>query len=278
MKDLMGWVGSLTSFRVGHQIVESLTGFKCSLMSIWRSVQSYSKKISLAPSSDGTNEFEADRTGIPTKGSGKRGSEMKKVFQRKKDGSLQLVGITIGKHKDKTGWKSILSTPIKEVLKRFDKIGLSSDRDTSITDTATEIDAKVKIQKDIWHVFHQMKYYLWKDKVAKEKRGNVIKLVYKITMILTQFSSDKRLEISNSVIQTLKVNGCNHTVTYLKSAMSGFYTYEKEGNTNVFTTKTERSMRINIGIWSDQGALNVTKIRLANYYNGISPSNWKNNE
>jgi hypothetical protein len=128
-----------------------------------------------------------------------------------------------------------------------------------------------------------MKYYLWKDKVAKEKRGNVIKLVYKITMILTQFSSDKRLKILNSVIQTLTVNECNHTGTYLKSAMSGFYTYEIEGNTNVFTTKTERSMRttnqrINIGIWSDQGALNVTKIRLANYYNGISPSNWKNNE
>ena len=62
--------------------------------------------------------------------------------------------------------------------------------------------------------------------------------------------------------------------------MDGFYTHEKEGNTNIYTSKTERSMRttnqrINVGVWSNSGALNVCKIRDSYYYNGIDPLNWK---
>ena len=62
--------------------------------------------------------------------------------------------------------------------------------------------------------------------------------------------------------------------------MTYFYTFEKEGNTTLYTTKVERSMRttnqrINVGQWSDAGALNVAKTRDAYYYNGISPLNWK---
>lgn len=249
-------------------------------MSLWKSVQWSARKLKLTLSDEGTNEFEADGTGIPTKDSGKRGSELKKVFQKKKDGTLHLIGITIGKYKSKNDWLSILSTPIQAGLKKFEKIILASDGDTSITDTAKSLGENIKIQKDIWHVFHQMKYYLWKDKVPKEFRSNVIKLIYKITMTLTDFPSDRRLEILDNVIKSLDISGYSSTATYLKSAMDGFYTFETEKNTNMYTTKTERSMRttnqrINVGVWSDDGALNATKIRLAYYYNGIDPSNWK---
>ncbi len=149
MKDLMGWIGSLTTFRVGHKIISSLTNFKCSIMSLWESVQSYANKIDLNLASDGTNEFEADGTGIPTKDRGKRGSEMKVVFQKKKNGALHLIGVTVGKYKDKDGWNSILSSPIKAGLKCFEKIILASDGDTSITKTAKSISNKVKLQIDI---------------------------------------------------------------------------------------------------------------------------------
>ena len=44
-------------------------------MSIWNSVQWHGKGIKLKLAQDGTNEFENDGTGIPTKNSGKRGSE-----------------------------------------------------------------------------------------------------------------------------------------------------------------------------------------------------------
>ena len=99
-------------------------------------------------------------------------------------------------------------------------------------------------------------------------------------MILSCFTSKKRLKILDIVIKRLITSGYKHTAVYLQSAMVGFYTYETQGNKNIYTTKTERSMRttnqrINVGVWSDDGALNATKIRLAYYYNGISPLNWK---
>lgn len=280
MKDLLGWIGSVCTYRVGHQVVGLLTNFKCSLMSVWNSVQFYAKKIVLDLSPEGINEFEADGTGIATYKSGKRGSELKKVFQKKEDGKLHLVGIAIGKYKDISNWLSALSAPIKAGLQQFEKIILSSDGDKSITETAKSISEKVKIQKDLWHVFHQLKYYLWQDKVKKEVRRNIIKLVYKITMVLTNFSSTRRLEILDTVIKSLIINGYTHTATYLQSSMEGFYTYEKEGNCNIYTSKTERAMRttnqrVNVGVWSENGALSAVKIRLAYYYNGISPLNWK---
>ena len=156
MKELIGWLGSVTTFRVGHNVIGVLTNFKCSLMSVWSFVQWYAKKISLNLSLEGTNEFEADGTGIPTKEGGKRGSELKKVFQKKKDGKLHLVGLSIGKYKDKSDWTSAFSELLKALesgLKKYKKIILSSDGDMSIIDTARSISEKIKIQKDKWHVF-----------------------------------------------------------------------------------------------------------------------------
>jgi len=280
MKELMGWIGSVSTYRVGHTIIGALTNFTCSLMSVWHSVKYYAKTIELKLHKNGTNEFEADGTGISTIVSGKRGSELKVVFQKTKAGSLHLVGIAIGKYKDAKNWLSALSAPLKSGLEQFKKVILASDGDLAITETAEAIDKNVKIQKDRWHVFHQLKYYLWQDKVPKATQNNIIKLVYKITLLLTSFSPARRLQILGFVIKRLIDNGYNHTATYLQSAMYGFYTCETEGNKNVYTTKTERSMRttnqrVNVGVWSDDGALNVCKIRLAYYYNGISPLNWK---
>jgi len=278
MQEILGFIGSLSSYRVGHKITGLLTNFKCSLMSVWNSVQRSAKKIILELSPDGTNEFQADGTGIQTHNTGKRGSELKKIFQVKNDGKLHLVGIEIGNYKDINNWLSALSAPLKKGIEKFGKVILASDGDKSITECAKSVSLYVKIQKDIWHVFHQLKYYLWLDKVPKEFRSNIIKLVYKITMVLTNFTSKKRLEILGNVINTLIINGYTHTATYLKSSMEGFYTYEIEGNKNLYTSKTERSMRTtnqraNVGVWSEKGILNAIKIRLAYYYNGISPSN-----
>jgi len=284
MKELIGWIGSVTTFRVGHNIIGGLTNFRCSLTSVWRSVKWYARKIQLELSAEGTNEFEADGTGIPTKHSGKRGSELKKVFQKKKDGKLHIIGLSIGKYKDKKDWQSAFSellTALNSGLKKYAKLILSSDGDLSIIEVAKSLNSKrVKIQKDKWHVFHQLKYYLWKDGVCKELKNNIIAHFFKITM-LAKCSIEKRDDRINRYIFLLESAGYNSVATYLRSSMDGFYTHETENNTNIYTTKTERSMRttnqrINVGVWSDSGALDVTKIRLAYYYNGISPLNWKN--
>ena len=91
------------------------------------------------------------------------GSELKKIFQRKTNGKLHLVGITIGKYKDKDGWLSImaeLKIALNSGLEKYSKLILASDGDLSIINVATEISERIKIQKDKWHVFHQLKYYL----------------------------------------------------------------------------------------------------------------------
>jgi len=280
MKEIIGWIGSVTTYRVGLEIIKVLTNFKCSLMSLWNSVQFSAPKIRLNLSDIGTNEFEADGTGIPTKGTGKRGSELKKVFQRKTDGKLQLIGLSIGKYKDIENWNIALKAPIVEGLMKFKTVVLASDGDLSITGTAKKISEYVKIQKDKWHVFYQMKYYLWLDKVVKEVKNEVISSFYKLTM-LSKSSIEERTNFIKEYINSLKNKGYNHSATYLESAIDGFYTHESEGNKNVYTSQTERSMRttnqrINVGVWSETGAFNVAKIRLSHYYNDINPLSWKN--
>jgi hypothetical protein len=276
MKKLLGMVGSLTSFRVGHKICCSLSNLNISMMSLWRSVGYLSKNTKIKPCKDAKNEAEADGTGIPTRNSGKRGSELKVVFRRTKLGKLYLSGISIGKYKDIENWKAAFKTvfwDLKEII-------LASDCDGSLIKAAKIIKGNIIIQRDLWHVFHQLKYYLWQDKATKAQRNNLIKLVYRILMLKTEFTSKKRLDIIGTIIQTLRNNNFTHTATYLSTATEGFFTYEKYSNSNKYTSKTERSMRtinsrINIGKWSDEGALNVCKNRLLYYYNGVNPFEWK---
>ena len=152
--------------------------------------------------------------------------------------------------------------------------------DKPVINTVLSLSEKVKIQFDIWHIFHQMKYYLWADGLSKDYRSKIISHFYKKTMLL-KYPAEKRDYFIKRYIFLLKSAGLTRTATYLKSSMPYFYTHEKEGNTTLYTTKTERSMRttnqrINVGVWSNGGALSVAKIRDAYYYNGISPLNWKN--
>lgn len=283
MRELLGLLGGFTTYRVGHKILKMFSGFNCSLMSVWRSVQWLGKRIKLTLAKDGINEFEADGTGIPTRNSGKRGSELKVVYQRDKKGKLHLVGIAIGKYKDVSNWLQAMGDAIKEGVTQFGKLVLASDCDSAITETALQCDDNVVIQRDLWHVFHQLKYYLWQDKVEKSIRNNIISLVYKIMLVKTQFTVQHRLRLVGIVIDSLIQNDYTHTATYLKTCTENFYTYVDEKNTNIYTSKTERSMRtinarINVGVWSDDGALNATKIRLSYYYNGYGVSDWKKSD
>lgn len=52
MKKLLGMVGSLTSFRIGHKICCNLSNLNISMMSLWRSVGYLSKKTKIKPCKD----------------------------------------------------------------------------------------------------------------------------------------------------------------------------------------------------------------------------------
>ncbi len=68
--------------------------------------------------------------------------------------------------------------------------------------------------------------------------------------------------------------GYSHTVSYLENARSDIFTAIERRLTGKTTSKGERVMRtvnirVSVSKWSIAGALNVTKVRLAYYYNGF---------
>ncbi len=279
MKDMFGLLGGLSTYRVGKKIINLFTACKCNSMTILRSVRDYANKLTFKLSKEGTNQFEADGTGIPTLKSGKRGSELKSLFQRKENGKLHYLGSTIGKYKNLENWKKLFKPSLEKAEQIFEKIILSSDGDTTIWNAAKESVKDIEniiFQKDIWHVLHQLKYALWSNGVKKTKRKGMLKGVYNILYRMEDLPYKIRLKTLDRLINICEERELKRTVKYLNNSKEGLFTYEEEGNQK-FTGLTERSMRtinqrVNVGVWSDEGALAVTQIRLAYYYNRITPS------
>ena len=121
-------------------------------------------------------------------------------------------------------------------LEKFKKVILACDGDKTIINVAKSVSKKVKIQADIWHVFHQMKYTLWKDGIAKELRSDIIGAIYKIMMLAKTTKKERTLALQIALEDLLK-NGCQSTVSHLNSAIKHFYTYEEEKNSNIILLK-----------------------------------------
>jgi N-acetylglucosamine kinase-like BadF-type ATPase len=82
-------------------------------------------------------------------------------------------------------------------------------------------------------------------------------------------SKTKRLE---DVIAYSQKKECKVTVAYLQNARGDLFTALSNRLQGKTTSRVERlfrsvNMRINVGKWSTTGGLNVTKVRLAYYYN-----------
>ena len=84
-------------------------------------------------------------------------------------------------------------------------------------------------------------------------------------------SKKKRLE---EIIRHCREKEYFHTVSYLENAQPDMFTAAENRLNGNTTSKVERvmrtvNMRANVSKWSKSGALNVTKVRLAYYYNGF---------
>ena len=93
----------------------------------------------------------------------------------------------------------------------------------------------------------------------------------KKTMQAMIASKKKRLDI---VIAHCRQKGYMHTVNYLENARPDLFTAVEKRLNGKTTSKVERlmrtvNMRVNVSKWSQAGALNVVKVRLAYYYNGF---------
>ena len=273
-------IGALTSFRVSEKI-GSMFGWAINKMTIWKSVQLIGSKMEFMLDSNEQPRGEADGTGIGIKGIAKRGKELKVFVQHKKGGGIRVAGADIGNYNG--SWKDIFQKSI-EVIKSFNRpFLLMTDGDTSIFNSLKG-NVEVLIQRCLWHIPYQAKYFLWKDSVQRKSREwlHVVAELMEICAIRPlvdcQETIDAMLESKRNRLEKLmdycRKQGYTHTKAYLENARGDMFTAIENRLEGKTTSKVERlfrtvNMRSKVSKWTKQGALNVIKVRLAYYYNGF---------
>lgn len=275
----LGLLGALTSFRVAQKIV-GMFGWALDRMTIWRSVQRVGREIHFDVDPDELSMGQADGTGIPIRGIKKRGKELKVFVQLKKRGGVRVAGVAIGKYEG--DWEKLFG-PLIEGLKKFKQFLLVTDGDTNIL-KALSGKVQVIFQRCLWHIPHQFKWYLWKDGVKRKSSGWLYALaeLFEISAIRSLVNDQKLIrEMVHSkerrlseLILYCREKGWKHSASYLENAQQDMFTAvlnRLQGRTNSLVERVMRTVnfRINVGKWSEAGALNVTKLRLAYYYNGF---------
>lgn len=275
----LGLLGSLTTFRVAAKIC-SMFGWAVDKMTIWSAVQKTASEIDFKLDAKELPQGEADGTGIGIKGIAKRGKELKVFVQYKKGGGVRVAGLDIGNYNG--SWNKLFHNSI-EVFKGFGQFLLLTDGDTSILDGLRD-KITILFQRCLWHIPHQAKYVLWQDGV-KRKSAHWLHVIAELmeicairpfvdcqqTIEMMVESKRKRLE---ELIRYCQENEYAHAVSYLENARTDMFTALEKRLNGKTTSKVERVMRtvnsrVNVSKWSDAGALNVTKVRLAYYYNGF---------
>ena len=276
----LGLLGSLTTYRVAEKI-GGMFGWAVDKMTIWSAVQKTASEIDLKLDEKELPQGEADGTGIGIKGIAKRGKELKVFVQYKKGGGIRVAGLDIGNYNG--SWENLFKNSI-DVFRKFScRFLLITDGDTSILD-GLKGKIKIIVQRCLWHIPYQAKYVLWQDKV-KHRSAEWLYVIAELMEIcairpfvdckqtIDAMVSSKTIRL-DEVIKRCKENGYTHTVSYLENARPDMFTAIKKRLNGRTTSKVERvmrtvNMRVNVSKWSDSGALNVTKVRLAYYYNGF---------
>jgi hypothetical protein len=272
-------MGALTSYRVSEKFGK-MFGWAIDKMTIWKSVQEIGSKLEFALDPNEEPRGEADGTGVGITGIAKRGKELKVLIQYKKGGGVRVAGIDIGKYNG--SWNRLFKKSI-EVIKGFKKFLLLTDGDTSILDG---LGGKVEIliQRCLWHIPYQAKYVLWEDKVKRKSPEwlYVIAELMEISAIRTMVDCQDTIQAMiaskqdrlDKIIAFCKENDFKHTASYIENARNDMFTALENRLRGKTTSRVERlfrtvNMRVNVSKWSTQGVLNVTKVRLAYYYNGF---------
>jgi hypothetical protein len=281
-KEAWALTGALAPYRVAAKIISIFSGFKPTLMNIFRAVRSVGKEITFAVDPTESNVFEADGTGVPILKASKRGKELKILAQRKKTRGIRIAGIHLDHYKK--GWGKLFSA-IKEHIKVLGKVIIVTDGDVSILKGLGK-KVSVIIQRCLWHIPHEVKYTLWRDKV-KKKSAIWIKVLSEILDIcrIRRITDEKDETVLNRIIK-MKLKALDklivycreqkltHTATFLQNCRGDLFSGVRRKIKGGTISLIERVMqtinqRINVGIWGHDGALCVAKIRAAYYYNGF---------
>ena len=273
-------VGALSSYRVSEKIGK-MFGWAVDKMTIWKSVQQIGSKLDFMLDANEEPHGEADGTGVGITGIPKRGKELKVLVQYKKGGGIRVAGIDIGNYNG--SWKKLFQKSL-EVIKGFDRpFLLLTDGDASIFESLKG-KVTILIQRCLWHIPYQAQYVLWKDAVKRKSEEwlHVVAELMEICAIrplvdcpdtIQAMLASKRTRLEKTIAHC-REKGFTHTVSYLENARGDMFTAIENRLEGKTTSRVERlfrtvNMRVNVSKWSTEGALNVTKVRLAYYYNGF---------
>ena len=276
--------GALTSFR-NTQTIGGIFGSALDKATFWRYAQKAGGRVTFKVDPDEPPVLEADGTGIPTHGDGKRGSELKVLVQKCSDRTAEasgsryrVAGLSVGGYIG--GWDGLFGPSIK-VLREMEVVYLTIDGEAEVLKALGNVN--VKVQRCLWHIPHQAKYTLWEDKADKDgpEYRHVMAGVYEA--VSTAYVPDEELRLLLALMRKEEVqtligycdgHGMPKTAAYLRNAQYDLLTcvYNKmAGRTTSIVERVMRTvnMRVNVGKWSRKGALNINKIRLGFYYNGF---------
>ena len=273
-------MGALTSYRVSEKFGE-MFGWSIDKMTIWKSVQEVGAGIDFALDENEQPRCEADGTGVGITGIAKRGKELKVMIQYKKGGGVRVAGIDIGSYNG--SWDKLFEKSIGVIKKFKEPFLLLTDGDTAIFDSLKD-KVTILVQRCLWHIPYQAQYVLWTDGV-KRKSAEWLHVVAELMEIcairsgvdchgtISAMIESKRARL-DKVIVYCRGKGYTHCVTYLENARGDMFTALENRLQGKTTSRVERlfrtvNMRVNVSKWSTDGALNVTKVRLAYYYNGF---------
>lgn len=272
-------IGALCSFRVAEKLL-STVGASLSKVTVWRCLQKEASQIKFTLDPAELPAGEADGTGIRINKIKKRGRELKVFVQKKIGGGIRIAGLGIGKYKG--GWDKVFA-PSLAIFEEFkETFFLLTDGDTDIL---KGLDIDVIYQRCLFHIPHQLKHTLWEDGVkhkSKLWRNLMAKTILLSTLPnslnMEQSLIDSVLKIKNKdfddIIELCEKHNFTRCLSYLNNARPDMFTSfsnKLEGKTTSLVERVMRTvnLRTNVGKWSEQGALNVCRIRLGHYYNGL---------
>jgi len=276
---MLALVGALTPFRVAEKIL-GMFGIGIDRMKIWRCVQNVGKTIIFDLDPKELPCGEADGTGIPIIGIKQRGQELKVFIQKKVKGGVRIAGLAIGRYD--AGWNELFA-PLRETIMSFKNFLLVTDGDTSIFKGVKCVN--VILQRCLWHIPHQLKHCLWTDKVKRKSADwqEIMGKIYDIVSIRAYMETDEieavllekraRLDVLIALCAERGHKGCVSYLTNAKPDMFSALEKRLNGKSSSLAERVMRTvnMRVNVGKWTPQGALNAMNLRLAHYYNDWLP-------
>jgi hypothetical protein len=185
---------------------------------------------------------------------------------KKKRGCPVHLAISVGKGTRRAGRPSIQKKLLhlhvgnsRKLRKRLKTIGaenLVHDGFEDLTGCATNV------QRCLWHLVHQLKYYLRQDGVPFGLRS-----FYQNSLRRILWDSKNGPQKLNSYVKDLKINGLKQSAKHLSNAQHETFTWANHlGFSFTTTSPLEREMRelnrrADIGVrWSNKGIESVLKV------------------